>query len=98
MEDNIVPILYKEFLYTKTINECDWDIYRIHDGNSETVSYMGRYEVEKIAVYGDTEEELYKNIEELDIFPPSPEPDPEPAPEEETPELESKEVEEEVSE
>lgn len=87
MEDNnVVPILYKEFLYTKTINECDWDIYRIHDGNGATVSYMGRYEIEKIAVYGDTEEELYKNIEELGIFPPSPEPepesDPEPAPEE----------------
>jgi len=64
----MIPTINKEFLYQKTINEQLWNIFRVYDNDNITIMFMGQLDSdEEVVVFGNTEEELYQNIENMDF-------------------------------
>lgn len=62
----MIPTINKEFLYQKTINEQFWNIFRVYDNDNITIMFMGQLDSdEEVVVFGNTEEELYQNIENM---------------------------------
>jgi len=62
----MIPTINKEFLYQKTINEQLWNIFRVYDNDNITIMFMGQLDSdEEVVVFGNTEEELYQNIENM---------------------------------
>ena len=64
----MIPTINKEFLYQKTIKEQLWNIFRVYDNDNITIMFMGQLDSdEEVVVFGDSEEELYQNIENMDF-------------------------------
>lgn len=64
----MIPTINKEFLYQKTINEQLWNIFRVYDNDNITIMFMGQLDSdEEVVVFGNTEEELYQNIENMEF-------------------------------
>ena len=64
----MIPTINKEFLYQKTIKEQLWNIFRVYDNDNITIMFMGQLDSdEEVVVFGNTEEELYQNIENMDF-------------------------------
>lgn len=64
----MIPTINKEFLYQKTINEQFWNIFRVYDNDNITIMFMGQLDSdEEVVVFGNTEEELYQNIENMEF-------------------------------
>ena len=65
----MIPTINKEFLYQKTINEQFWNIFRVYDNDNITIMFMGQLDSdEEVVVFGNTEEELYQNIENMGVI------------------------------
>lgn len=64
----MIPTINKEFLYQKTIKEQLWNIFRVYDNDNITIMFMGQLDSdEEVVVFGNTEEELYQNIENMEF-------------------------------
>lgn len=64
----MIPTINKEFLYQKTIKEQLWNIFRVYDNDNITIMFMGQLDSdEEVVVFGNSEEELYQNIENMEF-------------------------------